>query len=78
MIDMEEIGREAADDLMLDAMLLALRLHAPKAFSTTASEFIAMTQGKRANLPPDAHEGFDSRQKQLVEKLALLQMHPAP
>lgn len=68
----ERFGRDVADDLMLDALLLALRMHVPKAFNATHENFIAMTSAKRSGLPDASAASFDARQKQLLEKMVLL------
>ncbi|MGQ3051069.1 MAG: hypothetical protein ACT6S0_04730 [Roseateles sp.] len=72
MEDLERFGRDIADDLMLDALLLALRMHAPATFNGVHDRFIAMSPTKREGLPEQSRASFDARQKVLAEKLVML------
>lgn len=70
---MDSRGKQAAEDSLLDAMLLALRMHAPAVFKATHENFTAISAGNRKRLPEEALNGFDERHRVLAEKLALLQ-----
>ena len=69
---MNSIGKQAADDSLLDAMLLALRMHAPAVFNATHEHFTVISKGNRERLPEEAQSGFDERHRVLAEKLVLL------
>lgn len=66
-------GRDAADDALLDTLLLALRLKAPAVFQAANDNFTAISAGNRERLPEAFRAEYDARQAVLAQKLAVLQ-----